>query len=142
MALPCADLDATLAWYARYTPLALLDRRVDADGAAAAWLGHPDNADHPFLLVLIQSATPTAGATLAPFAHLGIEVPDRAAVDEIAARARAEGCLHWAPMACEPPIGYLCAVRDPDGNVVEFSHDQGVYDKAHEIWGSGRTDRR
>lgn len=137
VALPCADLDASLAWYARYTPLALLDRRVDTDGSAAAWLGHPDAADRPFLLVLIQPATSTGPRpTLAPFAHLGVEVPDRAAVDEIAARARVDGCLHWAPMACKPPIGYICAVRDPDGNVIEFSHGQGVYDKAHEIWGT------
>lgn len=89
--------------------------------------------------MLIQSATPTAGATLAPFARLGIEVPDRATVDEVAARASAEGCLHWAPVACRPPIGYISAVRDPDGNVIEFSHGQGVYDKAHECWGPGPT---
>ena len=54
-----------------------------------------------------------------------------------AARAEADGCLHWAPVDHGPPIGYLCAVRDPDGNVVEFSHGQGVYDKAAEVWGIG-----
>ena len=26
-------------------------------------------------------------------------------------------------------------LRDPDGNMVEFSYDQGVYEKAHEVWG-------
>ena len=25
------------------------------------------------------------------------------------------------------PIGYICLVNDPDGNTVEFSHDQGIY---------------
>lgn len=140
VALPCADIDATLAWYARYTPLELLDRRDDTDGSAAAWIGHPDNADRPFILVLVHlagAAHDTPRATLAPFAHLGIEMPDRAAVDAVAARAEADGCLHWAPQDCGPPIGYLCAVRDPDGNVIEFSHDQGVYDKAHQVWGPG-----
>ena len=34
------------------------------------------------------------------------------------------------------PIGYICALTDPDGNVIEFSFDQGVYEKAQEVWGS------
>ena len=36
-----------------------------------------------------------------------------------------------------PPIGYICALTDPDGNVVEFCYDQGVYAKAQEVWGDG-----
>ena len=37
---------------------------------------------------------------------------------------RAEGCLHWEAEQLPPPIGYLCALTDPDGNVVEFSFGQ------------------
>ena len=33
------------------------------------------------------------------------------------------------------PIGYICALKDPDGNMIEFSHNQGVYAKAQEVWG-------
>jgi hypothetical protein len=33
------------------------------------------------------------------------------------------------------PIGYICAATDPDGNVVEFSYDQGVYSAARATWG-------
>ncbi len=33
------------------------------------------------------------------------------------------------------PIGYICMLRDPDGNMVEFSYDQGVYEKVREVWG-------
>ena len=32
-------------------------------------------------------------------------------------------------------VGYICMLRDPDGNLVEFSWDQGVYAKARDIWG-------
>jgi catechol 2,3-dioxygenase-like lactoylglutathione lyase family enzyme len=145
VALPCADLDASLAWYERYTPLRLLDRRDDTDGSAAAWIGHPDNADRPFILVLVHLDGPQhdiARATLAPFAHLGIEMPDRESVDLVAARAETDGCLHWAPVDHGRPVGYVCAARDPDGNVVEFSHGQGVYDKAHEVWGTAPPTRR
>jgi hypothetical protein len=56
-------------------------------------------------------------------------------VDRIAAQAEEEGCLHWPPAQLPPPIGYVCAATDPDGNVVEFSFDQGVYAKAREVWG-------
>lgn len=137
VALPVADLDRSLAWYESYTPLELLDRRRDPSGSSA-WLGHPDQPDDPFILVLVcEDAARGTGprTTLAPFAHLGIEVPTRAEVDAIAARADADGCLHWPTSDLGPPIGYLCAIRDPDGNVVEFSHDQGVYDKAQQVWG-------
>ena len=36
-----------------------------------------------------------------------------------------------------PPVGYVCAVTDPDGNVVEISHDQGVYATVQRVWGDG-----
>ena len=137
IALPCRDIDATIAWYERFTPLRLLDRREDADGQGA-WLGQPDMVDKPFIVVLVSFLRDQAKGphpTLAPFAHLGIEVPTRAEVDDIAARGRADGCLAWEPQQLPPPIGYVCALTDPDGNMVEFSHDQGVFAKVHEVWG-------
>jgi len=72
---------------------------------------------------------------LAPFAHIGIEQTSRADIDAIAERGKAEGCLSWPPTEMPPPIGYICALTDPEGNVVEFSYDQGVYAKANEVWG-------
>jgi len=44
-----------------------------------------------------------------------------------AAKGRAGGCLAMEPTDMPPPIGYICMLTDPDGNMVEFSHDQGVY---------------
>ena len=138
VALPCHDLATSLDWYARFTPFAVLDRRHD-DHGETAWLGHPDQPEHPFVLVLVSPAGIGAAEpqpTLAPFAHLGIEVPSRADVDRLAAQAEAEGCLRWPPTDHEPPVGYVCALADPDGNLVEISHDQGVYAKAQEVWGN------
>jgi hypothetical protein len=34
-------------------------------------------------------------------------------------------------------VGYICALKDPDGNVVEISHDQQVYNSVQRIWGNG-----
>jgi lactoylglutathione lyase len=137
IALPATDLDASIAWYRKYTPFDLLDRREDADGQSA-WLGHSDQPDSPFILVLVsffkdQGKGPQP--IMAPFAHIGIEVPSRKDVEDIAELAEQDGCLHWPPTDMPDPIGYICAITDPDGNVIEISHNQGVYDKAQEVWG-------
>ncbi|HEX7095945.1 MAG TPA: VOC family protein [Acidimicrobiales bacterium] len=137
IALPCADIEKSIAWYRTFTPLELLDRREDVDGQSA-WLGHSDQPDNPFILVLVsffkdQGKGPLP--TMTPFAHIGIEVPTRADVDRIADEAKAAGCLQWPPTDMPDPVGYICAIADPDGNLIEISHNQGVYDKAQEVWG-------
>ncbi|MYB04391.1 MAG: VOC family protein, partial [Acidimicrobiaceae bacterium] len=72
-------------------------------------------------------------ATLAPFAHLGVEVTSREEIDAAAERARAEGCLAMPPTEMPPPIGYICMISDPDGNMIELSYDQGVYAHAQKV---------
>ncbi len=137
IALPATDIDKTIAWYESFTPLRLLDRREDADGYGA-WLGHPDQGDKPFILVLVsffRDQDKGQQPIMAPFAHIGIEMPSKAAVDEIAEKGRAAGCLVWEAQWMPDPIGYICACTDPDGNMIEFSYDQGVYEKAQEVWG-------
>ena len=32
-------------------------------------------------------------------------------------------------------IGYICFLKDPDGNTIEFSFDQGVLEEAKRTWG-------
>ncbi len=137
IALPSTNLDTTINWYTRFTPLELLDRRTDPDGESA-WLGHSDQGDKPFILVLVsftKDHDKGQQPIMAPFAHIGIEVTSKAEVEEIARRGEAEGCLVWPPTMMPPPIGYICALKDPDGNMIEFSYDQGVYAKAQEVWG-------
>ena len=140
VALRVADIDRTIDWYLRYTDLELLDKRRDDDGFGA-WLGHRDSGEHPFVLVLAQFLegrdpfAPAPIAKLAPFNHFGIELPERADVDAVAARAEADGCLAMPARLMPDPIGYVCMLEDPDGNLVEFSYDQGVYEKVREVWG-------
>jgi len=139
IALPCTDIDKTIAWYEEFTPLRLLERREDADGYGA-WLGHPDMVETPFILVLVSFFRDQNGGPqpiMAPFAHIGIEVTSREEVEELARRGDAAGCLAWAPTDMPDPIGYICALTDPDGNMIEFSFDQGVYAKVQEVWGAG-----
>jgi lactoylglutathione lyase len=140
VALRVKDIDASIAWYTGFTPMELLDRRED-DMGYGAWLGMSDQPDTPFLLVLAQffpETDPFKDAPqeiLAPFAHLGVEVTSREEIEQIAERGRAAGCLGMPPTEMPAPIGYICMLRDPDGNTVEYSYDQGVYTKAKEVWG-------
>ena len=138
VALRVTDIDKTVDWYTTFTPLEVLARREDEDGFGA-WLGHP-NPDNPFLLVVAQflpDSDPFAGATtatLTPFSHLGIELPTKEDVDEVAAKGEAAGCLGMPARQMPDPIGYICMLTDPDGNMIEFSYDQGVYETAREKW--------
>ena len=140
IALRVGDIDASIAWYEQFTPLQLLDKRQD-DMGFGAWLGQPESAERPFILVLAQFLPETdpfkayPKEVLTPFAHLGIELPTREALDRAAARAEVAGCLAMPPTQMPPPIGYVCMLRDPDGNMIEFSYDQGVYATAKRVWG-------
>lgn len=141
IALRVKDIDASIAWYTDFTPMELLDRRSDEFGHGA-WLGMSDSPEKPFILVLAQffpETDPFKDAPqeiLTPFAHLGMELTSHAAIDEIAAKGQASGCLGMPATEMPPPIGYICMLRDPDGNMIEYSFDQGVYAKAKEVWGS------
>ena len=46
------------------------------------------------------------------------------------------GVLEWEPKQMPEHIGYICACRDPDGNVIEFSWNQKVYTAIQELWGT------
>lgn len=139
MALRVTDMDATIAWYEEFTPLVLIDRREDDQGYGG-WLGMPGETNNPFILVLAQffpdkdpfGAAPIA--TLSPFAHLGMEMPNKEDIDAMAAKAEAAGCLGMPPTMMPPPIGYITMLKDPDGNTIEFSWDQGVYATLAERW--------
>ena len=55
----------------------------------------------------------------------------------MADKAREMGCLQWEPKDMAAHIGYICAALDPDGNVVEFSHNQKVFSTIRDLWGDG-----
>ena len=144
VALRVNDIDATIDWYTEFTPLELIEKRQD-DMGYGAWLGMPEETNNPFILVLAQffeGSDPFADAphaVLGPFAHFGIELPAREDVDAIAARGRETGSLAMPPTMMPPPIGYICMLQDPDGNMVEFSWDQGVYTTLKQRWAAARS---
>ena len=136
IALPVRDLDATLAFYARYTTMVNIHERVDPDsGLRTAGLANEvDVTDEAarFVIVLICGKLPTAVTGdikeeygfLRSISHLGISLNTRDEVDQIAAMAKADGCLLLGPMYRNAVVGYICIVTDPDGNNIEFSVEQ------------------
>lgn len=141
IALPVRDIETSIEWYTSHTPLEVIARRHD-DVGESTWLADPATVGAPMVLVLVsidaaRSEPPVATMSPAPFAHIGIELPTRADVDAIAARGEAEDCLAWGAIELPPPIGYVCGLRDPDGNNVEFSYDQRVDSIASDVWETG-----
>jgi len=136
VALPSCDIDRSVAWYETFTPLVVVERFQDAMGKSA-WLGNAGQVEDPFVLVLVMFYKDQGKKQpqLAPFAHIGIEVPTEQELEAIAAKAKSADCLAMPPQRIPPPVGYVCMISDPDGNRIEISHNQQVYQKVQERWG-------
>jgi len=126
VALFVRDPERTIDFYRRYVGLHIVHDRTD-DGVRVVWLSEQPH-DPEFVIVAITVA-PAAQGTPPHMAHFGYDVPSRAAVDAIAARAQAESVLVQAPLDAGLIVGYYCILRDPDGNLVEFSHGQAINPK-------------
>lgn len=144
VAIPVTNLERALEFYTTVTPLVVVARNEDENGRGA-WLSNDKQVETPFVLVIAEF-NPGAAAqfgidpskpypTLAPFAHIGIELPNKEDVDAVADRARELGALHWEPRMMAAHIGYICAAADPDGNVIEFSWNQKVFSTIQTLWG-------
>jgi lactoylglutathione lyase len=139
IALPVRNLEAQLEFYAKHTSMRVVSTRQDPEtGLRTAWIANerditPTGAR--FVIVLIEGSLPRdivgndikeEYTFLTSISHLGISMDSREDVDRIAAIAKAEGTLVLGPMYRNPVVGYICLVRDPDGNNIEFSVEQDL----------------
>ncbi len=123
VARPSRDVDATIEFYRDFAGLSVVHDRVD-DGIRVVWLGEKLRRND-FVLVFI--GVPPQGDSPAHFAsHLGYDVSSREQVDTLAARARDLGILEVPATDGGEIIGYYCMMKDPDGNLVEFSYGQPI----------------
>ncbi|MCA8976825.1 MAG: VOC family protein [Planctomycetes bacterium] len=116
VALGVTDLDAAVAFYARYAMMEVVHRRP-----GVVWLS---DRTRPFAVVLAEQER--VDSPLRPFAHLGTGCESRAEVDRRCEMARREGCLLQGPTDSGPPVGYWAFLGDPDGNTLEVSFGQEV----------------
>tara|TARA_R110002072_G_scaffold234586_3_gene392183 strand:+ start:1713 stop:2138 length:426 start_codon:yes stop_codon:yes gene_type:complete len=120
IALCATNLDASLAFYAKYANMHIVHDRQDDDGRVV-WIS---DRTRPFVVVLMQASDP--GTILKPFAHLGVGCASRDEVDRLCAMAREDGILIREPEDSGPPVGYWAFLRDPDGHTLELAHGQEV----------------
>jgi catechol 2,3-dioxygenase-like lactoylglutathione lyase family enzyme len=122
VALPVADLDASLAFYRKYAALERVHERTDpATGGRVAWIS---DRTRPFVVVLIQVGE--VKHPLLPLAHLGVGLASREEVDRLTAEARSEGLACYGPIDAGEPVGYFALISDPDHHTLEVSHGQEV----------------
>jgi len=116
VALPVADLERSVGFYASYAAMQVVHRRE-----GVVWLS---DRTRPFVIVLIESRASID--PLRPVAHLGVACGSREDVDALCRRARDEDVLITGPCDYGPPVGYWAFLRDPDGHTLEVSHGQEV----------------
>ncbi|ODR99786.1 hypothetical protein AUC69_08305 [Methyloceanibacter superfactus] len=120
-AMHVADLGQSIDFYERYCGMKIVKEHGACD-KRVVWLASP-GAEQRFVLVLLGGGPPR-DQDADDMTHYGFGVASRADIDAIAAKAKAEGLLHWEPRDYAPPTGYLCGVKDPTGYIIEFSYGQ------------------
>jgi lactoylglutathione lyase len=120
-ALHVRDLDASIEFYQRYCGLDIVKEHGEGTGRTV-WLASP-GAEQSFGLVLLGGG-PERTQGKDDMTHTASACPPaRTSIRSLSGRGT-RGCLHWEPRDNAPPTGYLCAVRDPSGCVIEFSYGQ------------------
>lgn len=119
-AMHVRDLGESIEFYESYCGLRIV-KEHGRGRERTVWMAHAGDA--AFVLVLLGGG-PERAQDKDDMTHYGFAVPSRADVDAIAERGRREGRLFWEPQDFPPPTGYLCAVRDPSGYIIEFSYGQ------------------
>lgn len=122
VALHVRDLADSVTFYREFCGLEIVHERGEPSDPHAVWLAQPGR-EREFIFVLLPGG-PGRDQAERDFSHFGFAVDSREAVDAIAAKAEAAGCLLWAPREEPYPVGYYCGLHDPDGNAVEFSFGQ------------------
>ncbi len=119
IALPVSDLDASLAFYREFARMEVVHQRGDP-GDRVAWI---TDRSRPFVMVLLEGEVhhPLGG-----WAHLGVGVDSREAVDQGLALARDRGFEVLGPLDSGPPVGYWGMIADPDGHNLELAYGQEV----------------
>jgi len=115
-------LRASVDFYRTFCGLEVVQEHGDGPNDHAVWMSEPDRmSDYVFVLLLGGDGRSQPASDLT---HFGFALAGKAEVDDIAERGRAAGCLAWEPESFPYPVGYRCALRDPDGYIVEFSFGQ------------------
>lgn len=118
IALHVGALDACIEFYQRYCNLEVTDDQVRG-GRRVVLMAEPGRGAS-FVLQLLAGGVDKA-PTPEEDRHFGFAVDSREEVDRLAAIAADEGILLYETFEGPFPIGYICTIKDPNGNTVEIS---------------------
>ncbi|MDF5728668.1 MAG: aminotransferase class I/II-fold pyridoxal phosphate-dependent enzyme [Rhizonema sp. PD38] len=115
LAIAVTNLDASIAFYAKYGQMSVERFRVDP---GTVWMS---DKIRPFALALLEEkeVKPIQSPT-----HIGIACVSREQVDHLCELARKDRCLLEEPAEHGAPTGYAAYLKDPDGHFVEISYGQ------------------
>lgn len=127
IALKVFNPQQTADFYSKWCGMEIVHARKSEEhpGQYVMWLSSPDYKGQ-FAIVLIPGRKAIKNRPEDEPEHLGFSLKTVENVKEIAAKAAKEGILHWDVMDLGFPVGTICAIKDPDGNVIEFSHGQPI----------------
>lgn len=121
IAMLTADIEHAAQFYCDWAGMEVIhDRRDPGHTHRVIWVRLKGDAAG-LVIVFIQNENDYPHGRMD---HFGFHVGSRAEIDALAERARAAGILVDAPQDAGPVVGYFCTIKDPDGNLVEFSCDQ------------------
>ena len=113
------DLEGSIRFFSEACGLSVLRYRR-SEGGSTVWMGYsPRASTHPEFVIVISS-----GPNLNPLDHFGFQCDSRDEVTQIALRAGASGTLIEGPEDAGGSVGYFAIVREPGGNLVEFTFGQ------------------
>jgi catechol 2,3-dioxygenase-like lactoylglutathione lyase family enzyme len=96
IALHVRDLDACLAFYREFCGMRTVHERTDPkDSHRVVWLAE-SGKEKDFIIVMVPGG-PGRQQGERDYSHFGFALESRAAVDAMAAKATAAGCLIWPP---------------------------------------------
>src|SRR5262249_53378296 len=121
IAIITADVERSSQFYCDWAGMHVIhDRRDSPQSHRVVWV-RLANDRNSLIIVMIQSEGDRPAGRMD---HFGFHVTSRADVDLIGDRARAVGILVEEPQYAGPVVGYFCTIKDPDGNLLEFSCEQ------------------
>lgn len=123
IALKVFDPEKSADFYKRWCGMELVHQRGKKPDTVI-WMSSPDYVGD-FVIVFLGGRDVRKNSK-GELEHMGIAVESVDKVKEIAEQAKKEGILHWDVMEMGYPVGTICAITDPDGNVIEFSYGQPI----------------
>ncbi len=121
IAILTPDVERAKLFYRDFAGMEVIHDRTDPDDNHQVAWARMAGDQNGVIIVLIQS---DERRPRGPMDHFGFHVTSRADVDTIAERAREAGILVDEPQYAGPVVGYFCTIKDPDGNLLEFSCEQ------------------